>query len=138
MTRIGLNDSMQDVIVKMSDGNPGGLAAIMNLIKDGEAIDPQGAMGGLGNVLLLDTLGIYGTEIYVLHNDQCNRDTRELCMLLRAYQLGYISGERLQKIAGSQMRDTLLSKEEMDDLDAKVTKRLPDFQPRKEVVEVTD
>ena len=114
MSKIDLTDTMQDIVMKMSDGNPGAIMAIMSMIKESPIIDPQGAMGGLGPILSLDTLGVYGTEIYILHNDQCRRDTRELLMLLRANQLGVISSERIQKIAGSQMCDTLLSKDEMD------------------------
>ncbi len=130
--RIELTDSAQDVMVKMSDGNPGALHALCSILKESPSIDPQGAMGGLGPILSLDTLGIYGSEIYILHNNQCHRDTRELLMLLRANQLGFISSGRIQKIARSQMRDTLLSKDEMDKLNCGVMNRLPSFKPRKE------
>ena len=130
MSKIELTDSTQDVMVKMSDGNPGALHALCSMLKESPSIDPQGAMGGLGPKLSLDTLGIYGSEIYILHSDQCHRDTRELLMLLRANQLGFISSERIQRIARSQMRDTLLTEDEMGELNRKVMNELPSFKAR--------
>ncbi len=128
--RITLRDTPRDVLVKMADGNPGAILAMIEMLKHGESIDPQGFMGGLGSILSLDTLGIYGTEIYILWNDQCNRDIRELLMLLRAYQLGFISDTRIKSVAADQMRRVVVSQEEMDELDSKVCERLSGFQRR--------
>lgn len=133
MTRITLKDTGRDVLVKMADGNPGGLSAMMEMLKHGESIDPQCFMGGMGAILSLDTLGVYGTEIYVLWNDQCKRNTRELLMLLRANQLGFISDSEIKAVAKDQMRQVVLSQGKMDELDKQVCERLTRFQPRKEL-----
>ena len=81
-------------------------------------------------MLSLDMLGIYGTEIYILFSDQCKKDVRELTMLLRANQLGFISAERIKEIAEDQTNQVRLSKEEMDELDTKVCNQLEDFAKR--------
>lgn len=130
MSRIELNDKMIDIVSKMSDGNPGAITAMMEVITKGKDIDPQGSMGGLGAILLLDTLGVYGTEIYVLWNDKCNRDTRELMMLIRAWQLGFLPEESIKVMAKDQMRQVGLTEEEMDTLNEQVCERLPEFQKR--------
>ncbi|RLI66848.1 MAG: hypothetical protein DRO67_00295 [Candidatus Asgardarchaeum californiense] len=130
MTKIELTDNLQDVVVKMSEGNSGGLTAIMEILQKTEEIDPQNAMGGLAHILSLDTYGIYGSSIYVLWSDQCNRDIRELIMLLRATQLGFFSIDKLKAIANDQMGRYLLTQEEMDELDTLVTERLPEFKKR--------
>ena len=95
MTKINLADSIMDVTKKMSDGNPGAVATILEIIEQGKSIDTESAFGDLGPLLLLDTLGIYGTDIYILYNDKCKKDVRELIMLLRAYQLGFIDSKNI-------------------------------------------
>lgn len=51
-------------------------------------------------------------------------------MLLRASQLGFISRERIKKIASCQTRENLLSEKEMDSLDDKVCGELGEFVKR--------
>lgn len=46
MSRIELTDSAMDVFMKMSDGNPGAISAMMDIHQNAEAIDPQAMMGG--------------------------------------------------------------------------------------------
>lgn len=135
MTRINLEDTGMSILTKMSDGNPGAPHAMMDILEKARDIDPQSALGGIGAILSFDTIGVYGTEIYILYNDQCNRDVRELLMLMRAHQLGFISESRIVKIAKDQMRQFLLSGEEMDELNKKVCEQLESFAPR--VVEET-
>lgn len=36
MAKIGLTDSVQDVLIKMSEGNPGALSALVEILKHGE------------------------------------------------------------------------------------------------------
>ena len=130
MSRITLTDTILDVVTKMSDGNPGAINTMMLILKEAKNIDPQAFMDGLSVLLSLDDMGIYGTEIYILSNDQCNRDIRKLLMLLRATQLGFISRERIKKIASSQTRENLLSEKEMDLLDNKVCSELDQFSKK--------
>jgi hypothetical protein len=126
MERIQLTDTTMDIAMKMSDGNPGAFNAIMGLIKSGGAIDPDDAMGGVGVLLSLDTLGIYGTDIYVLWSDICQCNTVALCAVLRASQLGFIKGSVItdassrQDYSGRKMID-------VSDCYSKVKERLPEF-----------
>lgn len=133
MSRIGLTDSVADVIAKMADGNPGACTAMIEMIKHGKEIDPLCFMGGLGAVMLLDTFGIYGTDIYILYSDQCKRDVRELLMLLRAGQFGFVREDKIKAVAADQMDEVRFSKEEMDEFNEKVCKKLETFMPRKVV-----
>ena len=88
MSKIELSDNTTDIIVKMSDGNPGAVNVILNILGEGGNIDPDSALGGLGALLSLDTLGIYGSAIYVLYNDICDSDLGKTLAVLRATQLG--------------------------------------------------
>ena len=134
MSKIELTDSTFDVVMKMSEGNPGAADAIMQMLKGGEEIDPQGLMGGFGNILMLDTWEIYGTEIYILWNDKCQWDLRKLCVLLRGCQLGLFPVKTLKNMASDQMRKVEISDEEYQKLDDAVCEALPEFQKPKEEV----
>ena len=96
MSKIQLTDTPMDILINMADGNPGAISALMEILKEGDAIDPQAFMGGLGAIMILDTWKIYGSDIYILFNDKCNRDVRQMLMLMRATQLGFFSHTKLQ------------------------------------------
>lgn len=130
MSKIHLMDSRENVIRKMSQGNPRAMRAIIEIIIKTPSIDPENILDYMGPILLLDTLEIYGPDIYILWNGQCDGDTRELLMLLRANQLGFINGDRLKKISADQTKKIKLSEEEMDSLNEKVCEKLRNFQPR--------
>lgn len=90
--RLDLNDSMFDICHKMSEGNPGALTVVMQLLgPQGAQIDPDAWLGGLGAVLALDTLGLYGPKIWMLYKDVCKEDLVKMCAVLRARQLGYVT-----------------------------------------------
>lgn len=127
MSRITLEDTQMDVLVKMAEGNPGALTAMMDILEKHDAIDPQAFMGGLGAIMTFDTYGIYGTEIYILWNDKCGKDVRKLLMLLRACQLGFLPSEKLKVMAEDQMLQVDLTEEEWADYDKQVCDRLEDF-----------
>ncbi len=125
MSKIKLQDTGKDVLVKMSDGNPGALTALIECMKDKET-DPDSFMGGMGVALSLDTLGIYGTDIYVLWSDICNRDTVKFIAAVRAHQLGFISGLLLTD-ACSRQDSTGKDLIDVDALYNKVCEKLPNF-----------
>ncbi|KKM06858.1 hypothetical protein LCGC14_1739770, partial [marine sediment metagenome] len=95
-TRLELSDSTTDAIVKMSEGNPGALSVCMQLLTKIAEIDPDLTMGGLSTLLLLDTLGIYGSEIWMLYKDVCGEDIADTITILRGYQLGFIDENKLR------------------------------------------
>ena len=128
MSKLDLKDTVMDAIIKMSEGNPGAITALMEIIQKGNSIDPQSFAGDLSAILGLDTMKIYGTEIYILWSDKCGRDTRKLLMLLRAAQLGFLSQQKLKEMSEDQMREVNLSEEEFSKLDKKVCNRLTGFQ----------
>ena len=95
MSRIQLNDTAMSAAVKMSEGNPGALSVCAMMLRQGGEIDPDDFAGGLGNLLSMDTLKIYGPQIWMLYKDVCGQDLRVTCAVLRANQLGYVSESAL-------------------------------------------
>ena len=84
MERITLEDNIVSMITKMSDGNPGAMTAMMSIIEDGGKTDPDDFMGGIGSILSLDTIGIYGTDIYIFWSNICDRETNKMIAVLRS------------------------------------------------------
>ena len=126
MTRIKLSDSTMDVVIKMCDGNPGAMGVLTEMLSSSQKIDPDGAMGGLAPILSLDSHGIYGTDIYVLHSDICGKDMVKTLAVLRSVQLGFFDANILKNACSRQDysgRDMV----PVDELYAKVKERLPNF-----------
>lgn len=84
--------SMMDVMMCMSDGNPGAMSVLIRLLKEAQLIDPQDVFGGLGTIMSLDTHGIYGPRIWMFYKDVCKQDLMSMIAVLRADQLGQLAG----------------------------------------------
>lgn len=126
MSKINLSDNTMDVIVKMSDGNPGAMDVIIKLLTQGDSIDINDVMGGVGKILLLDTYGIYGADIYVLYNDICERNLSKMVAVIRATQLGFL-GSNILKDACSRQDYSGKELIPIDELCQKIKVRLPLF-----------
>jgi hypothetical protein len=120
------NDSIKDVVIKMSGGNPGAINALFEIINHCPQIDPDNLMGGIGTILLLDTYNIYASNIYVLWSDICERDIVKMIGVLRACQMGLFPSSILkdacnrQDFSGKNMIP-------LDELLGKVKEALPNF-----------
>lgn len=122
--RITGSDNGLTATMKMSDGNPGAVMALMEMIQS--KVDVDSFAGGFGAVLLLDSYGIYGTDIYVLFSDICNKDVANMIAVLRACQLGMFDVKILKDACSRQDysgRDMI----PVEELYAKVKERLPNF-----------
>ena len=128
MSKLELTDTTMDMVAKMSEGNPGAVSALCELLGSEEEIDPESALGALGSVLMLDTWEIYGSSIYVLWSDKCDRNTSKLCLLIRAVQLGFLPQSKLCEMAADQRREVDLTEEEWEDIISKVCGQLKEFK----------
>ena len=90
--RITIDMTIMDGIVAMVEGNPGAINACINLMETAEKIDPDAALGQIYPLFSLDSLGIYGSRIYMLWSDVCDRQPQKVLAILRAYQLGQLCG----------------------------------------------
>ena len=97
MTRLDLHDTALDAMVKLAEGNLGAANVLTRLLSDGAKIDLDNRLGGLGSLLSLDSLGIYGSRIWMLYKDVCNQSLITTVGVLRGWQLGLISTSSLQQ-----------------------------------------
>lgn len=128
MARIDLMDTGMSAVMKMVDGNPGAMMALIEMMEKYPSIDPQSAFGPLTPVLSLDTHGIYGSEIYILFSDKCGRDVRKMALLLRAVQLGFRSSSWLKALARDQCHQNNIDDEKWKQIDDLVCGELSEFQ----------
>lgn len=94
--RIELTDSLLDVMLKMSEGNPGAASVCAQLMKETPQIDPDNIMGGMGVILSLDDMGVRGPKIWMLYKDVCKENLTYLNAVMRGRQLGHLSSEKIQ------------------------------------------
>ncbi len=91
--RIKLHMSMPEAFFAMSDGNPGALNVLIAMGTQVPVIDPANVFAQLAGMMLLDGAGIYGSRIYLLHNDLCDRSMVKVVTILRCIQMGLIPRE---------------------------------------------
>jgi len=124
-TRIQLTDTLVEMIVKMTEGNPGATKAIGSMIHITSVIDPDCAFGLRGPIIYLDSYGIYGSAIYTLYNDHCNRNPHKMLVLLRAAQMGIFNSNKLYQLSQDQTRENSISTEEWDRIVGELKEKLP-------------
>jgi hypothetical protein len=89
-------------IGEMSEGNPGAIQALVDMGYQ-SALDGH-PLGQFYAPLGLDGWGIYGTDIYILWNDLCDRDPARALAVIEATQYGDVSPELLKKACARQDR----------------------------------
>jgi len=115
-----LDDTLEDIIVKMSKGNPGAMSAIVSLLSEYPLADPLNPLKELAPILTFDYLGIYGTDLYIIWNDKCNRDVYKIFILIRSIQLGLMDGKKLVALSKDQLNKLRLSSEDWASLGEKI------------------
>lgn len=79
MEKITTNMSTMDMVMVMTEGNPGAMMVIMDMLKD-----PKGFL----DILLLDHMEIRGSHLYMLHNDCCGRNNDKFKRTLKMFRCG--------------------------------------------------
>lgn len=90
MAKLKATDTTMDAALKMSEGNPGALQVVMNLMQDP---NPHGFM----RLLSCDSIGLYGSKLYMLWNDCCGRNMVKFNAVIDAWQQGRISTETIME-----------------------------------------
>lgn len=122
MARIQLTDKFVDAFVKLAEGNPGAMTVMAEIAKRPE-IDPDAMLGPLASILDMDTLELYGPNIWLLYKDVCGESVERTVAVLRGWQLGYCSREQIH---AALRKPSELDVQAIYDL---VKKRLPSFDP---------
>lgn len=124
--RITLEMSLMDMMIALAEGNPGAITALIELVKSEPIVDPDNIWKGMGCLMSLDTLGIYGPGIWVLYNDACDRNARKVHVLLRAWGLGFLPTNELLGYANRNGSDSI-THTRFFELEKQVLDFLPNF-----------
>ncbi len=128
MTKLEASDDLITVIEKMGDGNPGGMVVCMNILQESSTIDPYSAgLQGLGYLMNLDSLGIYGSDIWGLFKDVCRENLVHTLALIRAWQLGFLDTANLKFAIDNWGQLPSGEPLDIEDYLKKVRDRLPTF-----------
>ena len=85
--------SMEDVIILMSERNPGAINVLMQMMNDTD-------ITSFFNILYLDSAGIRGSKIWMLYSDCCNKNYKKFSRTLVALRNGAYSEEEIQENLG--------------------------------------
>lgn len=85
--KITNNMSFVEMMSVMSEGNPGALTVLMQM---------QQYKNGMLYILLLDSLDIRGSKIWMLYSDSCDKNVGKYNRTLMALKCGAYSEEEIQ------------------------------------------
>lgn len=118
MSKITLQDTLVDVVYKLSECHPNALTVLLEYIKKNSEIDPVG--DAIMNLLWFDTFEIYGERIWKLY-ERCGWDILKFSASVRGCQLGCISREQLNELIDG------FNEVNLDEIVKSVQERLPEF-----------
>jgi|SRR5215212_2353687 len=84
--RVGLNDSVQTMVLKMVDGNAGATSVLMQILK-------KNPVDGIFTILYLDDLHVYGSDIWRYYKDVYGQNLDDFIKVVNSRKLPPL-GER--------------------------------------------
>ena len=87
--RITADMNMLEMIVTMSEGNPGAATCLMQMLQE----DPMAML----DILWFDSMEIYGSKIYMLWNDCCGRSMTKLKETIKYLKTGVVTKEQIHE-----------------------------------------
>lgn len=95
MSKIQLTDSTMEILYKMSEGNPGAISILTKLLSKETT---QELVDSIMNVILpLDTLGVYGSKLYMLWVDACDNNTDKVKKVIELWRTGKLTREEIHE-----------------------------------------
>ncbi len=87
-------------IMTHSEGNPGAILAMAEVVKNYSKIDPKAFLGPLHFFDFLETFEMKSSVIWFLYKDICGQKTHNVVAVTRGHQLGLLPVEKIKLIAG--------------------------------------
>lgn len=95
MGKIQLTDDTMEILYKMSEGNPGAISILTKLLSKETT---QELVDSIINVILpLDTLGVYGSKLYMLWVDACDNNTDKVKKVIELWRNGKLTKEEIHE-----------------------------------------
>ena len=97
MSRIAISDDLVTALQKMSEGNPGAINVIMQLVEKTDELYVGQGFAPFECVSRLDKLAIYGPSIWILYKDICHQRIELVFKMLHANVKGILSDADINK-----------------------------------------
>lgn len=109
MGKLNVFGTIQDNFIIFSEGNPGAFSTLFELSK--QVQDRIGLF-----LITLDKMELYGSQLYMLWNDCCNRDINKVIKILELYEREIITqkdiDERVKTVGYGKSFDDLIKESE--------------------------
>ena len=103
-----LKDDFNDVLIKMSEGNPGSLRVLFEILEAKE----NDIFASLEVFSTLNDMKLYGAHLYMLWNDCCGNDINKTLLVIQKYREGKITdddiNERIKNVGYGLSFDDLI------------------------------
>ena len=111
MNKIKNIDNIQDIIIQLSEGNPGALTTCFEILRE----TGSNIFEAIPLFLTLDSMELYGSHLYMLWNDCCDRNIKAVIDVINGFITGKITkddiNERIKKAGyGKSFSDLLEEK----------------------------
>lgn len=93
MGKIEINDTIESIIVKLSEGNPGAMRTLFEIMQ----FKGNNPFYFLETFLAIDNMKLYGSYLYMLWNDCCKNNIEKVFKVIEAYQRGDINDEMINE-----------------------------------------
>jgi hypothetical protein len=123
--RLTDQDTMLIAIAKIAGKNPGALKVCTDMVNLSTEIDPDGLP--FGALMILDSLHIYGSRIWLLHKNICQENLVMTMACLRGWQLGIVNQRDLIKAIDNAESDNHAHNLDLPGILFAVRKRLGNF-----------
>ena len=95
MSKLQLTDSTIEILDKMSEGNPGAISILTTLLFKETA---QEMVDSVMHIILpLDTLGVYGSKLYMLWTDACDKNEDKVKKVIELWRTGKLTKEEIHE-----------------------------------------
>ena len=110
MSKIKNIDNIQEMLLDMSEGNPGALTTCFEILRE----TSKNPIKAIPLFLTLDTMELYGSHLYMLWNDCCDRNIKEVIKVIDGFMTGKITkkdiNERIKNVGYGKSFVDLLEK----------------------------
>ena len=108
MSKLELSDSFDKIMIKLSEGNPGALNVLFEIMKENN----NDLLKSIPIFIMIDSMELYGSYLYMLWNDCCNKDIHKTIKVIDLYKRGEIGqptlNERIRNVGRGKSFDDLL------------------------------
>lgn len=108
---------LKECVTLLSEGNVGAVTFLLDIVK---YTNENGDIFGWQQIFKeIDLMGLYGSHLYMLYNDCCNRNIRKAIKVIKSYGMLYGDkeiDERIRNVGMGLSFDDILKQQNKNDI----------------------